>query len=109
MRELALERRFDAIIGRDSFFHLTPEEQRAALPRIAAHLAPGGRLVLTVGPEADGVTGTADGLPVQLAALAPAEYRAVLAGAGAPVEAFVPEDPTCDFHALLLARRCGMA
>ncbi|MFZ5962902.1 class I SAM-dependent methyltransferase [Thalassococcus sp. BH17M4-6] len=105
MRTLDLGRRFDAIIGWNSFFHLTEAEQRAALPRIAGHLAPGGRLLLTVGPDAGKVTGTVDGQTVFHASLAPREYRAVLARAGSPVEAFVPEDPTCHFHSLLLARR----
>ncbi|WP_243398744.1 class I SAM-dependent methyltransferase [Mameliella alba] len=61
MRTLDLGRTFDAIIGWGSFFHLTEAEQRAALPRIVAHLAPGGRLLLTVGPEAGEAWGTVGG------------------------------------------------
>jgi 2-polyprenyl-3-methyl-5-hydroxy-6-metoxy-1,4-benzoquinol methylase len=41
MRDLALGRTFDGIVAWHSIFHLTVEEQRAALPRIAAHLRPG--------------------------------------------------------------------
>ena len=105
MRALSLGRCFDAIIGWDSFFHLTQEEQRDALPRIAGHLAPGGRLLLTVGPQESEVTGTVEGETVYHASLGGAEYLQILARAGAPVEAFVPSDPECDFHSLLLARR----
>ena len=105
MRALSLGTAFDAIIGWDSFFHLTPSEQRAALPRIAAHLAPGGRLLLSVGPKAGEVTGTVEGAPVYHASLDAEDYRAILAAAGAPVETFVPEDPSCDYHSVLLARK----
>ncbi|KHQ51912.1 class I SAM-dependent DNA methyltransferase [Mameliella alba] len=109
MRALDLGRTFDAIIGWGSFFHLTEAEQRAALPRIAAHLAPGGRLLLTVGPEAGEAWGTVGGEPVYHASLSPEDYAEVLAEAGAPVEDFVPEDPACNGHSLLLARRPGGA
>ena len=61
MRTLDFPERFDGIIGWDSFFHLTPDEQRACLPRLAKHLAPGGTLMVTVGPEAGEVTGTVGG------------------------------------------------
>lgn len=105
MVTLDLGRRFAAIIGWGSFFHLTRAEQRNALPRLAAHLAPGGRLLLTVGPGAGEVTGTVGGEVVTHASLSPEEYAAILAAAGAPVEAFRAEDPDCAGHTLLLARR----
>lgn len=107
MATLELGETFDAIFSWDAFFHLTPAQQRAALPRFAAHLAPGGRLLLTVGPEAGEVTGTVEGDPVYHASLSAPEYGAILAAAGAPVEAFVAEDPSCDFHTILLARRAA--
>lgn len=105
MRALDLGARFDAIIGWGSFFHLTPDEQRKALPRIAAHLAPGGRLLLTVGPGADEGTGTAGGRRVYHASLGPNEYRAILDTAQSPVEAFAPEAWDAAGHSMLLARR----
>lgn len=105
MRDLALPGRFDAILGWSSFFHLAAGEQRAALPRIAAHLAPGGRLLLTVGPEAGEAWGTVEGEPVYHASLAVGDYAALLAEAGARIEAFVPEDEDCRGFSLLLARR----
>ncbi|SNS02725.1 class I SAM-dependent DNA methyltransferase [Antarctobacter heliothermus] len=105
MRALALDRQFDAIIGWGSFFHLTQDAQRAALPTIAEYLAPGGRLLLTVGPGAGEVWGTVAGERVYHASLSPDEYAEILSAAGAPVEAFVPEDPEARGHTLLLARR----
>jgi len=105
MRSLDLGHGFDAIIGWGSFFHLTEAEQRVALPGIAAHLAPGGRLLLTVGPGAGEAWGTVGDERVYHASLSQPDYAALLSAAGAPVEDFVPEDPACNGHSLLLARR----
>ena len=44
MRTLDLGRRFGGIVAWDSFFHLTADEQRALIPRLAGHLLPGRRL-----------------------------------------------------------------
>lgn len=105
MRRLDLGCRFAAIVGWGSFFHLMEAEQRRALPRIAGHLAPGGRLLLTVGPAEGRVTGHVGGEQVHHASLSVAEYRDLLARQGCAVEDFVPEDPDCGGHTLLLARR----
>lgn len=105
MRELALETPFDGVLGWHSFFHLTPDEQRSALPRFVDALRPGGALMLTVGPEAGEVSGTVGGEPVYHASLSPDEYAAVLSDAGAAVVAFQADDPACDCASVLLARR----
>lgn len=105
MRELNLERRFCAIVSWGSFFHLTPDQQRAALPVIARHLEPGGRLLLTVGPSAGETTGTVAGQTVYHASLAPGEYRRILESCGLRIEAFVARDVSAAGHTLLLARR----
>lgn len=102
---LSLARHFDAIIGWGSFFHLSEEAQRRALPRIAAHLAPGGRLLLTVGPGAGEALGSVGGETVYHASLDIAEYRAILTCGGVTVERFSPEDKETAGHSLLLARR----
>jgi SAM-dependent methyltransferase len=104
---LDLGRRFDAVIGWGSVFHLSRAAQRRALPRIAAHLNPGARLLLTVGPGAGEATGTVGGETVFHASLDIAEYRARLARHGLRVERFSPEDPECQGHSLLLARRAA--
>jgi len=103
LRTLALPARFAGIVAWGSFFHLTPDEQRATLPRLAAHLAPGGALLLTVGPHAGEVTGRVGGDRVYHASLAPAEYEARLAGLGLAIVRFVPEDPACGGRSVLLA------
>ena len=105
MRTLDLSERFGGIAAWDSFFHLTAAEQRAALPRMAAHLAPGGALLLTVGPGASVAVGSVAGRPVHHASLALSEYAAILERAGLRVRAFTAEDPECDRHSVLLAAR----
>lgn len=104
MRALSLGETFAAIIGWDSFFHLTPDEQGEVIPRLARHLAPGGGLLLTVGPRAGEPIGAVGGEPVYHASLAPEDYRARLAAAGLQVVDFVPDDPSCG-RTVLLARR----
>ena len=105
MRTLQLERRFDGIIGWNSFFHLTRDQQRDLLPKLAAHLAPGGVLMLTVGPDDGEVDGKVGDEVVYHASLAPAEYREILAGLGLDIGDFVIEDPECAGQTVLLANR----
>lgn len=105
MRTLNLSETFDGIIGWHSFFHLTPDEQRNVLKRLALHLRPGGALMLTVGPGAGEVTGHVGDDIVYHASLAPAEYEALLAARDLEVIAFVAEDPGCGGSTVLLARK----
>ncbi len=103
MRQLDLGRLFGGIVGWDSFFHLTQEEQRAVIPILARHLTHGGALLLTVGPSEGEVTGTVEGETVYHASLSRAEYERLLGAAGLVVAEFVAEDPACGFHSVLLA------
>ena len=105
MRKLDLPERFDGIIGWNSFFHLTPDEQRACLPRLAAHLTPGGMLMLTVGTSEGEVTGTVGDEQVYHASLSPAEYASLLEANGMQLCAYVATDKTCNDHSVLLAQR----
>ncbi len=107
MRKLDMGETFDGIIGWDSFFHLTPMEQRDCLPRLAEHLEPGGVLMLTVGHEAGEATGQVAGEEVYHASLSPAGYAAALEKCGMRLTAFQAEDPDCGGHSVLIARRDG--
>lgn len=109
MRALDLGEQVAAIIAWDSFFHLTPPEQVALMPRLAGHLAPGGALLLTVGPEAGEPIEQVGGEAVYHASLSPEEYAVRLAQVGISVVAFSPEDVTCAGRSVLLARRDGPA
>lgn len=103
MRTLDLPERFDGILGWHSFFHLSPAEQRSTLPRLAAHLKPGGVLLLTVGTGEGEVVGHVGGEAVYHSSLSPDAYRQILHELGMQVIDFVFEDPECDFATVLLA------
>ncbi|MEM6943093.1 MAG: class I SAM-dependent methyltransferase [Pseudomonadota bacterium] len=105
MRTLDLGSRFHGIVGWDSFFHLTAEEQRALIPRLAEHLEPGGVVLLTVGDKEGEVTGTVEGETVFHASLAPSGYALAFEAAEMEVTEFVARDAACDFHSVLLAVR----
>jgi len=105
MRELDVPERFEGIIGWDSFFHLTRDAQRGVIPKLVAHLAPDGVLMLTIGTHDGEVMGHVGGEPIYHSSLEPGEYRQILGELGLAVVAFVMEDPDCDFHSVLLARR----
>jgi len=98
---------FAAIIGWDSVFHLDPAAQRALIPRLLARLAPGGRLLVSVGPRAGEAVGCVGSEAVYHASLNPAEYVALCRRAGCASADVVTEDPDCDFRSLLLAQRTG--
>ena len=107
MRTLDLDEQFAGIVAWNSFFHLTPDEQRACLPRLARHLDPEGLLLVTVGPEAGETTGTVGSETVYHASLSPAEYARRLEDCGMRMTAFVAEDPRAQGHTVLMARRVG--
>lgn len=105
MRDLDIPDRFDGIIGWNSFFHLTPDEQRVCLPRLADHLRPGGVLMVTVGHGAGEVTGDVNGENVYHASLSPAEYAQRIEACGMRLTGFLAEDPDCQGHSVLMARK----
>ena len=82
IRDLPELGRFDGVMSWDGWFHLSVEEQRAALPRVAEMVKPGGALMLTVGPEEGEVLGYIDGDAVYHASLSPGEYVATLRRCG---------------------------
>lgn len=105
MRSLDLAEQFDGIIAWNSFFHLTPDEQRACLPRLAAHLRDGGSMMLTVGPRHGAVGGTVGDERVYHASLSPAEYASALEACGLRLTGFLAEDPETNAHSVLMARK----
>lgn len=104
MRGLALGKTFGGILAWDSFFHLTPEDQRAMFAVFRAHAAPRAALMFTSGPHAGEAIGTFEGEPLYHASLAPAEYRALLEAHGFDIVDFVADDATCGGHTIWLAQ-----
>lgn len=107
MRRLDLGQQFDAVIAINSFFHLSPDDQRAMFPIFAAHLRPHGLLWFTSGPEAGERIGAVEGAPVYHSSLDPAEFRELMAANGLQVLTYAPEDPQTRGHTLWLARKAG--
>jgi SAM-dependent methyltransferase len=103
MRRLALGRRFDGLIAWDSFFHLTPADQRGMFKVFASHAAPGAVLMFTSGPAHGEAIGSFEGEALYHGSLAPEEYRALLAENGFAVVDHIVEDPNCGGHTIWLA------
>ena len=104
MRELALDRTFGGLMAWDSFFHLTPADQRRMFPVFQAHSAPGAALMFTSGPAHGEAIGSYRGDPLYHGSLDPAEYRSLLDIHGFEVIAHVVQDPTCGHHTIWLAQ-----
>lgn len=104
MRGLVMEREYDVVLAWNSFFHLSPNDQRAMFPVFAAHCAPRAVLAFTAGPRAGEPIGKVHNETVYHASLDPEEYRDLLAAHGFGVLAYVPEDPTCRGHTIWMAR-----
>jgi SAM-dependent methyltransferase len=104
MRELSVGRRFDGLIAWDSFFHLTPQDQRNMFRRFGAHAAPGAALLFTSGPRHGEAIGTYQGEPLYHGSLDAEEYHRLLASNGFEVVSHVAEDPACGGHTVWLAR-----
>ena len=104
MRGLDLGETFDAILAWNSFFHLSPDDQKAMFPVFQRHAAPGAALMFTSGPANGTAIGEVAGEPVYHASLAPEDYEALLNEHHFHVRDFRPEDPECGGHTIWLAR-----
>jgi hypothetical protein len=104
MRTLSLDERFGGLMAWDSFFHLTPDDQRAMFPVFAAHAAPGAALMFTSGPKFGEAIGSFHGDALYHASLDAEEYTALLATHGFRVLDHVAEDPACGGHTIWLAK-----
>jgi len=105
MRDFDLDDTFDGIIAWNSFFHLTGDDQRGCIARMAWHLQPGGVLMLTVGPDAGEAQGTVGDEPVYHASLSPAAYAICLEENSLRLTGFLAEDPETNRHSVLMARK----
>lgn len=77
---------FDGVLAWHSLFHLSPDDQKKVLPKLAACVAEGGRLMFTSGQAHGEIIGDWRGEPLYHASLGPEAYRALLADAGLSVE-----------------------
>ncbi|KJV43523.1 trans-aconitate 2-methyltransferase [Brevundimonas sp. KM4] len=77
---------FDGVLAWHSLFHLSPDDQSKVLPKLAACVAEGGRLMFTSGQAHGETIGQWRGEPLYHASLDPEAYRALLVEAGLCVE-----------------------
>jgi SAM-dependent methyltransferase len=104
MRGLSLHRLFDGILAWDSFFHLSPEDQRRMFPILRGHARPKAALMFTSGPSHGEAIGTYKGEPLYHGSLDGAEYRSLLHENGVEVVSHVVEDSTCGHHTVWLSQ-----
>jgi SAM-dependent methyltransferase len=104
MRKLELDRHFDGIIAWHSLFHLTRDDQRKVLRRLADHLKPTGALLFTSGPEEGERLGEWQGEPLYHASLSPRGYQALLASLGFVIVEKRLDDEECGGASVWLAQ-----
>jgi len=104
MRSLHLDPTFSGILAWDSFFHLSPEDQRRMFPIFRAHATPGTALMFTSGTRAGEVYAEFCGEPLYHGSLDSEEYRSLLHANDFEVVAHVSEDPACGEHTIWLAQ-----
>ncbi|MGL4557916.1 MAG: GNAT family N-acetyltransferase, partial [Afipia sp.] len=95
---------FGGVVAWNSFFHLTPDDQRAMFKIFRDHAKPGAALMFTSGPGAGEAIGAYQGEPLYHASLDTAEYEALLAAHGFSVVQHVVEDQDCGGLTVWLAR-----
>ena len=105
MRHFRFDQQFDGILAWDSFFHLTPDDQRAMFAQFSAHAKRGAALMFTSGPSHGEAIGEMFGEPLYHASLDAEEYRALLAQYSFDVVKMVAEDAECTGHTVWLAKK----
>ncbi|MFV3402949.1 class I SAM-dependent methyltransferase [Pseudomonas sp. NY15463] len=105
MRDLVLDRQFEAILAWNSFFHLKPDDQRQMFRIFQHHAAPGALLMFTSGPSHGEALGVFEGETLYHASLDPQEYAMQLTDHGFELLEHIVEDPECGGQTVWLGRR----
>jgi SAM-dependent methyltransferase len=92
MRLHDLQRRFDGLLAWDSFFHLTPDDQRRMFEVFARHATPSAVLMFNSGPRHGEAIGDYRGDPLYHASLSADEYKERLDNIGFEVVGHMAED-----------------
>lgn len=104
MRTVVLDRRFNGILGWDSFFFLRPDDQRKMFNVFAAHASPSALLMFNTGPRYGEAIGQYRGEPLYHASLDSAEYEALLDQFGFKVVSYTVEDHEAGGRTVWLAQ-----
>lgn len=106
MRQLDLSQRFAGLLAWDSFFHLSPEDQRPMFRRFRAHATLGCALMFTSGTVEGSAIGELEGDSLYHGSLSTDEYHGLLHAEGFEVLEYVESDPACGYRTVWLAQRC---
>lgn len=104
MRQPGLGGRFGGLLAWDSFFHLTPDDQRGMFAVFRDRAADGAPLLFTSGPRHGEAIGSYEGEALYHASLDAGEYEALLRSHGFRLLRHVADDPACGGHTVWLAR-----
>ncbi|OTG96894.1 SAM-dependent methyltransferase [Acinetobacter sp. ANC 4654] len=105
MRTVELDQKFNAILAWDSFFHLTPNDQRQMFNQFERFAQQGTVLMFSSGPSHGEAIGDLFGDALYHASLAPEEYTALLNDHSFQVIKMVAEDVECTGHTVWLAQK----
>lgn len=105
MRTVDLDRKFDAILAWDSFFHLTPQNQRDMFEIFDQYTKAGAALMFTSGPSKGEAVGEMFGDALYHASLSSAEYHELFKKYNFEVIKMIAEDRDCTGHTVWLAKR----
>ncbi|NNG80914.1 class I SAM-dependent methyltransferase [Acinetobacter sp. ANC 5378] len=105
MRQIDLGQNFQGILAWDSFFHLTPDNQRKMFVQFSRLAETGTALMFTSGPSHGEVIGDMFGEALYHASLSQDEYRQLLKDYGFEVVKMVAEDQDCAGHTVWLAKK----
>lgn len=103
-REYLTGHKFQGILAWDSFFHLTPEDQRKMFKRFAKYAQSGTALMFSSGPEQGEAIGLLCGEPLYHASLSAEEYQTLLQDNGFKLIKMIAEDVECTGHTIWLAQ-----
>lgn len=104
MRSLDLNTRFDGLLAWNSFFHLSPDDQRQMFPIFRRLAAADAALMFTSGPSFGEAIGTFEGDPLYHASLDATEYRRLLDSNDFDVVDHLVEDPEYGRHTIWIGR-----
>ncbi len=104
MRTLALNRKFDAILAWNSFFHLPTSDQPAMFSIFKNHLNKNGILMFTSGKEHGEAWGINGGENLYHASLSTEEYNDLLKKHGFKVIRYTADDANCGGATVWIAK-----
>jgi cyclopropane fatty-acyl-phospholipid synthase-like methyltransferase len=107
MRQLDLDKKFNAIIAWHSFFHLPVDDQPAMFKRFTNHLNTNGILLFTSGTEHGEAWGNIGGEDLFHGSLATAEYERLLRENDFEVLKHVVDDAECGRATVWMAKYIG--